>query len=59
MMGGGVSSYWWGAQSTAYIFDNVKEEWKQVESMKTARYDHGCTLLPDGRVLATGGNGKD
>ena len=47
------------ACTLAYIFDSVQEEWKQVESMKTARYDHGCTLLPDGRVLATGGNGED
>ena len=56
MMGGGVNSFHSGARSTAYIFDSVQEQWNPVNSMKTARYDHGCALLPDGRVVVTGGN---
>ena len=56
MMGGTVNSSYSGARSTAYIFNSVQEQWEEVERMKTARYDHGCALLPDGRVVVTGGN---
>ena len=59
MMGGGVNSFHSGARSTAYIFDSVSTQWTPVASMRTARYDHGCALLPDGRVVVTGGNGVD
>jgi len=59
MMGGLVNSFHSGARSTAYIFDSVSTQWTPVASMRTARYDHGCALLPDGRVVVTGGNGVD
>ena len=62
MMGGAVIELDSGQRrekSTAYIFDSVQEQWIQVASMKRARYDHGCALLPDGRVVVTGGIGVD
>ena len=58
-MMGGVSSLHSGARSTAYIFDSVQVQWIQVASMKRARYDHGCALLSDGRVVVTGGIGVE
>ena len=62
MMGGAVIELDSGQRrekSTAYIFDSVQEQWIQVASMKRARYDHGCALLPDGRVVVTGGIGVE
>ena len=58
MVGGVVNNHSSGARITAYIFDSVSTQWTPVASMRTARYDHGCALLPDGRVVVAGGNGK-
>ena len=30
-----------------------------MNGMKTARYDHGCAILPDSRIVVAGGNGED
>jgi hypothetical protein len=45
------------ASDTAYVIDmnETSPQWRQVESMAFPRAHHVLTLLPDGNVLATGG----
>ncbi len=47
-----------GATNTAEIIDftQAKPEWASTGSMTYARYNHNLVLLPDGTVLAVGGN---
>ena len=40
---------------TSEVFDPETGEWTVTGSMSVRRYGHTLTLLPDGRVLATGG----
>jgi len=42
------------------IYDPVADDWENaVSPMHEARHDHSATLLPDGRVLVVGGEGKE
>ena len=42
-------------EATAEIYDPRQGTWSPTASMSTPRYIHTATLLPDGRVLVSGG----
>jgi N-acetylneuraminic acid mutarotase len=41
--------------SSVEIYDPVSDTWSDLSSLQQARTEHTATLLPDGRVLVTGG----
>lgn len=43
--------------ASAEIFDPKTNAWKATASMRTARFEHTATALPDGKVLIAGGQG--
>ncbi|MGK3959980.1 hypothetical protein WMF38_43895 [Sorangium sp. So ce118] len=45
------------ALTSAEIYDPVADRWTVAAPIPQARYDHRAALLPDGRVLVTGGVG--
>lgn len=44
-----------GGASGSEIFDPAANTWRPAAPMLTDRHDHTLTVLPDGRVMATGG----
>ncbi len=54
--GGGLEKYSGPATKSAEVIDvGVSNQWIPVNSMAFARKHHNATLLPDGKVLVTGG----
>lgn len=45
--------------TSAELYDPVADSWTVAAPLPGARHDHRAALLPDGRVLVTGGVGKD
>ena len=53
---GGMESVVMGdTLSSAEIYDPLQNSWSEVAKLTRARLGHRSTLLPDGRVLVTGG----
>ena len=44
-------------QKSTELFDPNTESWASTAELSAARGNHAATLLADGRVLASGGNG--
>jgi N-acetylneuraminic acid mutarotase len=47
------------SHETAEIYDPATDRWSPTGSMKVARAEFGLAILADGRVLVTGGTGKN
>jgi hypothetical protein len=48
----------WPAENTTYVLDMTQAQpsWRETASMAYPRSYHNLTILPDGNILATGGN---
>jgi N-acetylneuraminic acid mutarotase len=47
------------ASASAELYDPQSGAWSAIQGMLETRMSHNATLLPDGRVLVTGGEGAD
>jgi N-acetylneuraminic acid mutarotase len=47
------------ASASAELYDPQAGAWSAIQGMLETRMSHSATLLPDGRVLVTGGEGAD
>lgn len=56
--GGYNGSFGIGALVDSELYDPVNEIWTTTGQMNVARESHSATLLPNGTVLVTGGNGN-
>jgi len=43
--------------ATAEVFDPATGAWRTTAPMRTARFEHTATAMPDGKVLVAGGQG--
>jgi hypothetical protein len=54
LIAGGTDSY--GESASAELYDPADSSWSATGSMSTVRQSHTATLLPNGKVMVTGGN---
>ena len=50
-----VGGYDNGARTDIYLYHPVNEKWAKVVDLPSARYYCSCVLLPNGKLLVTGG----
>ena len=55
IVGGRIAGALGTTGRTAELWDAASQSWTPTEPMSVARRGHAATLLPDGRVLVTGG----
>jgi hypothetical protein len=57
LVAGGTAIGWTpdAPDAIAEIWDAVSGQWSPAGNLKSVRYDHTASLLPDGRVLVAGG----
>ena len=58
LVAGGINSNTQYLSSTA-LYDPTSGTWTATGSLGTARDNHTATLLPSGKVLVAGGEGKN
>ncbi|CAN97023.1 hypothetical protein predicted by Glimmer/Critica [Sorangium cellulosum So ce56] len=57
IVAGIAGAYGYEGSATAEVYDQATDSWSPAETMYSQRSNHAATLLSDGRVLVTGGDG--